>query len=223
MKAPTIQLIKNNNEEPYVLIKGNFNFELGKTEYDPEHLMPLKPITFYWTPEMAQDIIKCTDESNVLELFAEKLKLDFITFVHKMTDQAPWATEPMSAEIPENAEILMAALLDTGLMEEGFKVVETAVIPAKLIGVKYEWVDEKHKILKKIIPNTSFALTWKNAENEPPKEVGRYWCIVKEITDLGVSYYQWNCAYNPNDIPRWTSNELKGTVIWWTELAPRPF
>ena len=74
-----------------------------------------------------------------------------------------------------------------------------------------------------VVKPRTFTLTWKNAETELPKEGGRYWCIVREINDLGVSYCQWNCAYNPNDVPRWTSNALRQDVVWWTELAPRPF
>jgi len=74
-----------------------------------------------------------------------------------------------------------------------------------------------------VVKPRTFTLTWKNAETEPPKEGGRYWCIVRDVNDLGVSYYQWNCAYNPNDVPRWTSNALRQDVVWWTELAPRPF
>lgn len=72
---------------------------------------------------------------------------------------------------------------------------------------------------------TTFTLTWKNAEKELPKEGGRYWCIVREVNDLGISYYQWNCAYNPEEtwIGKWSSNALRKNVIWWTELAPRPF
>jgi hypothetical protein len=49
-----------------------------------------------------------------------------------------------------------------------------------------------------VVKSRSFTLTWKNAETEPPNEIGRYWCIVREVNELGVSYYQWNCAYNPN-------------------------
>ena len=83
---------------------------------------------------------------------------------------------------------------------------------------------EAHLGISVVKPRT-FTLTWKNAETEPPKEVGRYWCIVREVNDLGVSYYQWNCAYNPNDTTKWTEDHLnlRVDVIWWTELAPRPF
>jgi len=74
-----------------------------------------------------------------------------------------------------------------------------------------------------VMPSTSFSLVWKNAEKEPPKEGGRYWCIVREINDLGTSYFQWNCAYNPDNLYKWSSNALSHNVIWWTELAPFPF
>lgn len=83
--------------------------------------------------------------------------------------------------------------------------------------------DEGIKVVNAPITKLQFTLTWKNAETNPPKEVGRYWCLVRDINDLGISYYQWNCAYNPNATPRWTSNALRKDVIWWTELAPRPF
>jgi len=78
---------------------------------------------------------------------------------------------------------------------------------------------------KPIIPSTTFTLTWKNVDKELPKEGGRYWCIVREVNDLGTSYYQWNCAYDPEATwtGKWSSNALRKDVIWWTELAPRPF
>ena len=71
-----------------------------------------------------------------------------------------------------------------------------------------------------VMPRT-FTLTWKDAQQELPKEGGRYWCLVREINDLGTSYYQWNCSYNEND-KRWASNALYKDVVFWTELAPRP-
>ena len=85
-----------------------------------------------------------------------------------------------------------------------------------------ESTQQAHLGISVVIPRT-FTLTWRDAEKDPPREGGRFWCIVREINDLGTSYYQWNCAYNPNDTPKWTSNALRKNVIWWTELAPRPF
>ena len=65
----------------------------------------------------------------------------------------------------------------------------------------------------------------KDAEKNPPKESGRYWCIVREITDLYTDYYQWNCIYNPeaNWEGKWSNNEVRKDVVFWTEFAPRPF
>ena len=45
---------------------------------------------------------------------------------------------------------------------------------------------------------------------------------MREVNDLGISYYQWNCAYNPNDTSLWTDRLVSQDVIWWTELAPMP-
>ena len=70
--------------------------------------------------------------------------------------------------------------------------------------------------------STLFSLTWKDAQKELPKEGGRYLCIVREINDLGTSYFQWNCACNPND-NRWSDNGKTMIVTHYTELAPMPF
>lgn len=55
----------------------------------------------------------------------------------------------------------------------------------------------------------------------PPKESGRYWCYVKEINDLGVSYFQWNCSYDVID-NTWSDNLKLMTVTHWTNLLPNP-
>lgn len=36
-----------------------------------------------------------------------------------------------------------------------------------------------------VVPRT-FTLTWKDAQKEPPKEGGRYWCVVRDIIE-GIS------------------------------------
>lgn len=71
--------------------------------------------------------------------------------------------------------------------------------------------------------NKTFTLTWKDALNNPPKEIGRYWCVVEELTDLGTFFYQWNCNYNPNNVSSWSDNHKGMNVKYWTELAPLPF
>lgn len=55
-----------------------------------------------------------------------------------------------------------------------------------------------------VIPNT-FIVTWKNAETDPPKEGGRYWCLIEEQNDLGKSHFQWNCSYHETE-KRWSDN-----------------
>jgi len=67
--------------------------------------------------------------------------------------------------------------------------------------------------LKALIPK------WKDVNN-PPTEGGRYWCLVRDANDLGTSYYQWNCSYNPEGAweGKWHSNALRKNVVCWTEL-----
>lgn len=73
-----------------------------------------------------------------------------------------------------------------------------------------------------VVPRT-FTLTWKDAQKEPPKAGGRYWCVVRDINDLGTSYYQWSCAYHPeNTAIKWSSNALLKDVVLWTEFPQMP-
>jgi hypothetical protein len=37
---------------------------------------------------------------------------------------------------------------------------------------------------------------WTSVDEQLPNESGRYWCYVKHLTDIGTSYFQWNCDYN---------------------------
>jgi hypothetical protein len=68
--------------------------------------------------------------------------------------------------------------------------------------------------------DNTFTLTWKDAKKEPPKEGGRYWCVIREVNDLGMSYFQWNCAYSPNE--KWTDDFIIYDVIYWVELPDMP-
>jgi len=71
-----------------------------------------------------------------------------------------------------------------------------------------------------VVTTSTFERTWLNA-NFPPKEGGRYWCVVEEQNDLGLSRFQWNCDYNPND-KRWSDGGKTMNVSYYTELAPMP-
>ena len=55
--------------------------------------------------------------------------------------------------------------------------------------------------------------------NDPPKEIGRYWCYVEEQNDIGVSHYQWNCSWNCEE---WGSEGLTGVVTHWMPLPAAP-
>lgn len=60
--------------------------------------------------------------------------------------------------------------------------------------------------------------------SQPPEESGRYWCYVSDVNDLGVSHYQWNCAYTKHN-NSWTIDRLEqygGTVTNWQPLPSPP-
>ncbi len=63
--------------------------------------------------------------------------------------------------------------------------------------------------------------TWKDAETNPPKEMGRYWCYCKEINDLGTSTFEWNCFYDKEE-NEWRDNNEMYHVTHWTELMGKP-
>lgn len=41
------------------------------------------------------------------------------------------------------------------------------------------------------------AEEWVAVEDGLPEEGGRYWCYCESVGELGKSYFQWNCAYDP--------------------------
>ena len=73
-----------------------------------------------------------------------------------------------------------------------------------------------------VVTTSTFERTWKNARLDPPKEGGRYWCLIEEQNDLGKSHFQWNCSYHEIE-KQWYDNHENYNVIYWTELAPIPF
>ena len=58
-------------------VEGDFKFELSKTIMT-EDLIPIKKVTFDWCVEISQGDMINYGEDNILELFGEKLKHDFI-------------------------------------------------------------------------------------------------------------------------------------------------
>lgn len=86
-------------------------------------------------------------------------------------------------------------------------------------GQHLDFTIDKENVRSQLISNT-FNRTWINV-NTPPKEGGRYWCLIEEQTDLGKSHFQWNCNYHETE-KRWSDNHKNYNVIYWTELAPMP-
>lgn len=70
------------------------------------------------------------------------------------------------------------------------------------------------------LPVTSGGDGWIRVET-PPIESNRYWCYVKELGDLGWSYYQWNCYYDKQD-NEWRDNMKKVYVTHWQPLPTPP-
>lgn len=68
----------------------------------------------------------------------------------------------------------------------------------------------------------TFKRSWKNSKDNPPKEGGRYWCLIEEQNDLGRSMFQWNCSYHTGS-KRWVDGFENYNVVYWTELAPMSF
>jgi hypothetical protein len=64
---------------------------------------------------------------------------------------------------------------------------------------------------------------WISVDDQLPAESGRYWCYVEHLTDLGFSYFQWNCDYNAQ-LKRFSDMTLtKGEQIThWRPLPPPP-
>jgi hypothetical protein len=63
---------------------------------------------------------------------------------------------------------------------------------------------------------------WIDVNDRLPEEGGRYWCYVEHLTDLGFSYFQWNCDYNPQ-LRRFSDMTLtKGERITHWRNLPEP-
>ena len=62
---------------------------------------------------------------------------------------------------------------------------------------------------------------WMSVKDRLPKESGRYWCYVSEQNDLGLGFYQWNCAYNKEE-NRWSSEHVVINVTHWIPLLTPP-
>lgn len=64
---------------------------------------------------------------------------------------------------------------------------------------------------------------WIDVNDQLPEEGGRYWCYMRDITDLGTSYFQWNCAYNEKEKRFSDSTLFNGEqVTHWRKLPEPP-
>lgn len=61
---------------------------------------------------------------------------------------------------------------------------------------------------------------WISVKEQLPNEGGRYWCYVKELSDLGFSHYQWNCSWN--EFTGVWGVDVGGVVTHWRHLPPPP-
>lgn len=87
--------------------------------------------------------------------------------------------------------------------------------------IKADTTSVRQTIAETHVVGSAIEVVWKDATENPPAESGRFWCNVLDVNDLGISYYQWNCAYSKED-NRWSSNAMSKNVTHWTELLPRP-
>lgn len=65
------------------------------------------------------------------------------------------------------------------------------------------------------------ANEWIPVSDRLPDESGRYWCYVKELNDLGFSYFQWNCAYHKEE-NRWSDSRADMRVTHWKPIPSPP-
>lgn len=68
----------------------------------------------------------------------------------------------------------------------------------------------------------SDAVDWIDVNDRLPEEGGRYWCYVRDLNDLGVSHFQWNCAYNENEKRFSDSTLLNGEQVTHWRPLPEP-
>lgn len=66
-----------------------------------------------------------------------------------------------------------------------------------------------------------FQQEWVHVNDRLPAEGGRYWCYIEENGESGVSHFQWNCYYDPND-KEFRDQFIKMLVTHWQPLLSTP-
>ncbi|WP_312697062.1 DUF551 domain-containing protein [Sphingobacterium mizutaii] len=128
------------------------------------------------------------------------------------------------------AEEQLKEALITG-MKEGWRIWNEHQAPKfkflmefydKHVGTPCEEIRHKEEVddLKARLHN------WISVEELLPIEGGRYWCFCEEQGDLGLSGFEWNCAYNPDD-KSFSDATLRQSgcvmrVTHWTNLLGKP-
>lgn len=82
------QIPKIKVENGNLQIEGDFKFELSTTILTEDN-KPIKKITFDWCTELSQADMMNYGEDNIIELFAEKLKQNFIGLSKKIRVSGP--------------------------------------------------------------------------------------------------------------------------------------
>jgi hypothetical protein len=143
----------DDEHQPYM--EGNFSFYASSgCGYSPVDFAPIKNITFQWSPEVGQDLYWAGGNRAMAEVIAERLKQDFIEFI--MSYEPEPIDMPISFEQLRNPPMkdghldCFPVMIDTGEVEDGLPVMDMKIVFSTDMGKKYEWVDEKHKIIKKI-------------------------------------------------------------------------
>lgn len=94
-------------------------------------------------------------------------------------------------------------------------------IPKEIVGVLKEVA--KEELGKLTQAQAPIADEWISVDDRLPEEAGRYWCYVQHLTDIGFSYFQWNCDYNPQ-LRRFSDMTLKDgeQITHWRPLPALP-
>jgi hypothetical protein len=125
--------------------------------------------------------------------------------------------EKANERLPKEAGPITWRWLDKEAAYSGFN--GTAFIYDKggaqvdmLYAIEIEWLDESGE-----------KDDWISVEYRLPEESGRYWCYVQHLTDLGFSYFQWNCDYNAQ-LQRFSDMTLKDgeKITHWRPLPSPP-
>lgn len=82
-------------------------------------------------------------------------------------------------------------------------------------------IERNHRMEKRVAELEQAQPKWISADDELPKESGRFWCYVKCVGDLCFYFEQDNCSYNLQE-KRWNSEVWGGRSEFVTHWMPLP-